>query len=144
MVLAVACGGSPAEPAGGQPEAAFADREAQRPQTGRTAVDTPAHTRCTGEASFSHPRGRYAPGDACHELDERWASLGDVERACTTDADCTRVSGPCFDAALSVRAARDPRWSRPPCSDPLGGECPEPDPGARAACYQGCCVVMPP
>ncbi|MCC7441726.1 MAG: hypothetical protein IT285_08835 [Bdellovibrionales bacterium] len=101
----------------------------------------PPKSRCRGEASFAAPRNLFPPGSECHALGKNWEALRPTDRFCERDSDCVLARGTCFEAALSKRAARDPRWSKPPCPDPEGGMCP-PSPESRATCLQGCCVAV--
>lgn len=119
------------------------------PDTGRTEPDRTAAPRasaaaCTGTRSFPHASGRFPAGSECATIDDRWATVADADRACARDEDCQVVTGVCFAAALSARAAGDPRFHDTPCPDPAGGMCPEPAAPPRAACDQGCCVVVQP
>ena len=86
-------------------------------------------------------RSRNMSGNAtCDRIATEWANVLHEERACTSDADCTVVTGDggCQNVAIAKSALKRKALQTAPCGAPGSGACA----GAPAVrCVQGCCAL---
>ncbi len=82
-------------------------------------------------------------GNDCDAIATIWANVAHADRACRADADCVAIAGNghCFEASLNQGAAKQTRYAKTPCGNPMAGPCV--NRGLTPRCNAGCCEMSP-